>query len=396
MQDVVIAGAARTAIGGFGRTLAGVPAVRLGSAVVCEALKRAGIPCEDVDEVIMGQVLQAGAGLNGARQVALLSGMPVTVPAFTVNKVCASGMKAVSLATQSIASGESEIIVAGGMENMSAAPFLLGRARWGYRLGDGDLVDCVLRDALTDPTENLHMGITAENLAREYDISRREQDSFAVSSQQKAAAALGAGTFDAEIVPIEAPQRKGEAVSFQVDEFPRPDTTVEVLAKLKPAFKEGGSVTAGNASGISDGAAALVLLSAEQAKRRGIRSMARVAGTASAAIEPLRMGLGPVPATRNALAKAGLKLDDIDVVELNEAFAAVSLAVIRELKLDPARVNPNGGAIALGHPVGATGARILVTLLHAMAHRDSQFGLATLCVGGGQGMATILQRCGSA
>jgi acetyl-CoA C-acetyltransferase len=340
----------------------------------------------------MGHVLQAGAGLNPARQVALMSGIPVTVPAYTVNKVCASGMKAVALGALSIASGESEIVVAGGMENMSAAPFLLPRARWGYRLGDGALLDCLLRDALTDPTERCHMGITAENVAREFNITRREQDEFAAESQRKAADAIKAGKFEAEIVPVEIPARKGPPVSFRADESPRPDTTVEILSKLKPAFKEDGAVTAGNASGLNDGAAAIVLVSAEEAQRRKIRPMARIMSCASSALEPARMGMGPVAATRAALGKAGLKLEQIEVVELNEAFAAQSLAVIRELGLDRRRVNVNGGAIALGHPVGASGARILVSLLYIMADRNMRLGLGTLCVGGGQGMAVVLER----
>ena len=355
--------------------------------------RRAALPAGSVQEVIMGHVLQAGAGLNTARQVALMSGIPATTPAYTVNKVCASGMKAVALGALSIASGESEIVVAGGMENMSAAAFLLPRARWGYRLGDGVLLDCLLRDALTDPTERCHMGITAENLAREFNITRREQDEFAVESQRKAADAIKAGKFEAEIVPVEIPARKGPCVSFRADECPRPDTTVETLSTLKPAFKEDGSVTAGNASGINDGAAAIALVSAEEARRREIRPMARIVSCASTALEPARMGLGPVAATRAALGKAGLKLEQIEAVELNEAFAAQSLAVIRELGLDRRKVNVNGGAIALGHPVGASGARILVSLLHIMADRNLRLGLGTLCVGGGQGMAVILERC---
>ena len=392
MRDVVIASAVRTAIGKFGGTLAQVPVTELGSIVVKEAMRQSRIAMGDVDEVIMGQVLQAGSGINPARQVALMSGLPVSVPAYTVNKVCASGMKAVALGTLSIAAGGSEIIVAGGMENMSAAPFLLQRARWGYRLGDDCLVDCLLRDALFDPTERIHMGITAENLAAAFRLSRQEQDAFAVTSQKKAATAIQAHRFDAEIVPVEVTQRKGDPLSFCVDEFPRPNTTAELLATLEPAFKEQGCVTAGNASGINDGAAALVLLSPDAARKRGIKPMARVVSTASAGVEPGKMGLGPVPATRAALAKAGLSLGDIEIVELNEAFAAQSLAVIEQLGLDPGIVNLNGGAIALGHPVGASGARILVTLLHIMADRDARYGLATLCVGGGQGMAMIVAR----
>ena len=390
MREVVIAGAVRTAIGKFGGTLADVPATELGAAVVKEAMKRACVAPEEVDEVIMGQVLQAGAGLNPARQVVLRSGLPVSVPAYTVNKVCASGMKAVTLGALSIVSGENEIVVVGGMENMSAAPFLLQKARWGYRLGDGELLDGLLRDALQDPTEGCHMGITAENLAAAFRISRREQDEFAAHSQQKAAAAMEVGRFEPEIAPVEVPQKKGELLLFRSDEFPRPDTTAEVLSTLKPAFKKDGTVTAGNASGINDGAAAMVLLSTEDAERRGIQPMAKIVSTASAGVEPARMGLGPVPATKMALDKAGLNLRDIEVVELNEAFAAQSLAVIAQLGLAPGIVNLNGGAIALGHPVGASGARILVTLLYIMADRGARLGLATLCVGGGQGMAMVV------
>ena len=392
MREVVIAGAVRTAIGKFGGALAGVPAPELGAAVIRDVLNRTGIGPNEVDEVVMGHVLQAGTGLNPARQAALMAELPDTTPAFTVNKVCASSMKAVSLAAQSIAVGENDVVVAGGMENMSAAPFLLDRARWGYRLGDGQLADCITRDALHDPTERYHMGITAENLADEFAISRREQDEFAARSQQKAAAAIAAGRFSEEIVPIELPQRRGAALTFEADEFPRPDTDIEALSNLKPAFKKDGTVTAGNASGINDGAAALVLLAGETAEQRGIQPLATVRGYASAGLEPSRMGLGPVPAARAALAGAGLTLADIDAVELNEAFAAQSIAVIRQLGLDAEIVNLNGGAIALGHPVGASGARIIVTLLHILAARDLRLGLATLCVGGGQGMALILAR----
>ncbi len=328
--------------------------------------------------------------MNPARQATLLAGLPIATPAYTVNKVCASGMKAVALGAQAVAAGEQEIVVAGGMETMSAAPFLLDRARWGYRLGAGELLDGVLRDALTDPLENCHMGITAENLAAEFRIPRQAQDEFAARSQQRAAAATREGRFVAEIATVEVPQKKGPALAFAADEFPRPDTTVEALGRLKPAFKPDGTVTAGNASGINDGAAAMVLLSAEAARRRGLRPLARILGYAAAGVEPLRMGLGPVAATRVALARAGLRLGDIDLIELNEAFAAQALAVIRELELDPERTNINGGAIALGHPVGASGARILVTLLYAMAQRGARLGLATLCVGGGQGMAMVV------
>lgn len=392
MRNVLIASAVRTAIGRFGGTLVNTPVVELGALTVKEALRRAGVPAEDVNEVILGHVLQAGVGPNSARQVLLKAGLPISTPAYTVNKVCASGMKAVALAAASIASGQNEIVVAGGMENMSAAPYLLDKARWGYRLGEGDLLDCILRDALEDPLERCHMGITAEKLASEFSISRKDQDAFAVLSQQKAATAIKAGKMQAEIVPVPIPQKKGDPILFQTDEFPRPDTTVEALARLKPAFKDDGTVTAGNASGINDGAAAMALVSEEEAKRRGIRPLARIVSYASAGVEPSRMGLGPVPATKAALAKAKLSSGDIEVVELNEAFAAQSLAVIRQLGLNTDIVNVNGGAIALGHPVGASGARILVTLLHVLGERGLRRGLATLCVGGGQGMAMIVER----
>jgi len=393
MREVVIAGAVRTAIGGFGGTLKETPVPHLGATVIREALARAGVALTDVDEVIMGHVLQAGWGANTARQAALAAGVPENIPEYTVNKVCASGMKAIALGALSIAAGESEIVVAGGMENMSASPYLLSKARSGYRLGDGELLDVLLRDALTDPTEGCHMGMTAEHLAAEFGVTREEQDTFAAASQQKAASAMDAGAFANEIVAVEIPQRKGGSIRFDKDEFVKPSTTVQILSRLKPAFKPDGTITAGNASGINDGAAAMVLLSAEEAERRGIEPMAKIVSYASAALEPMRMGLGPVPATRVALGKAHLALDDIQVVELNEAFAAQSIAVIRELGLDPDRVNRNGGAIALGHPVGASGARIVVTLLHVMKSAEARLGLATLCVGGGQGMAMILESC---
>lgn len=390
MRDVVIVGAARTAIGKFGGTLANVPAAELGACVIREALRRAGIASEDAGEVFMGHVIQAGQGLNTARQAALRAGLPETVPACTVNMVCASGMKAIALGARSVATGENDIVVAGGMENMSAAPFLLPQARWGYRQGDGVLADSILSDALTDPTGQCHMGVTAENLADDFKIGRREQDEFAVESQRKAGEAIAAGRFKTEIVPVDVPQKKGPPSRMEADEYPRPQTTVEVLATLKPAFKKDGTVTAGNASGINDGAAAVVLVSAEEARRRGLAPLARIVSSASAGVDPSRMGLGPVPATRRALAQAGLKIEDIDAVELNEAFAVQALAVVRSLGMDAGRVNLNGGAIALGHPVGASGARIVVTLLHIMAERRLRRGLATLCVGGGQGMAMIL------
>ena len=392
MRDVVIAGAVRTAIGNLGGILSGVTAIDLGAASIDAALKKAGVPARDIDEVVMGQVLQANCGLNPARQASLAAGIPVTVPAFTVNKVCASGLKAVALGALSIAAGEQEIVVAGGMESMSNAPYFLSKARSGYRLGNGEIVDSILRDALIDPGSRCHMGTTAETLAREYSITRREQDEFAVQSQRKAHLASEGGCFCGEMIQVTVPQRKGAPLLVERDEFIKPDSTVEILAGLKPVFSADGSVTAGNSSGINDGAAAMVLLSSEEAKRRRIEVNGKIIGFASSALEPERMGLGPVEAVRRVLRSTELKLDDIGLIELNEAFAAQSIAVIRELELAPERVNVHGGAIALGHPVGATGARILVTLLHALSAGNEQLGLAALCVGGGQGMACIVER----
>ena len=391
MKEVVIAGAVRTAIGKLGGSLSTIPVTRLGSVVLKESIRRTGLKPEDIEEVILGHVIQAGAGPNSARQASLLAGIPNTVPGYTINKVCASGMKAVTLAALSISAGERKIVAAGGMENMSAAPYLLSEARRGYRLGNGELHDAILSDALMDPICECHMGVTAENLAKEFGISREEQDAFAAASQQKATEALRGDMFEEEIVPVKLPQRRGDPVIFRVDEFPRSDTTVEGLASLKPAFQREGTVTAGNASGINDGAAAMILMSAEEAKRRNIRPMARILAYASAALEPERMGLGPVAAAGRALEIAGLSLPDIEAVELNEAFAAQFLSVLRQLDLDPSIVNMNGGAIALGHPVGASGARILVTLLHVLKQRKKRLGLAALCVGGGQGMAIIVE-----
>ena len=392
MLDVVIAGAVRTAIGKLGGGLAPVPATELGSIVIREALARAGVGAGEVDEVIMGQVIQAGCGLNPARQATLAAGLPNSVPAYTVNKVCASGMKAMTLGALSISAGEQSVVVAGGMENMSRAPYMLTKAREGYRLGDDTIHDAILSDALYDRTAGCHMGVTAENLATEFGITREDQDAFACASQERALAAVAAGSFSEEIVVVPVAQRKGDPVAFDTDEYPRPGTSPTVLSTLKPAFDPKGTVTAGNASGINDGAAAMVLLSAKEAQRRGIAPMARILAYASSALEPERMGMGPVDATRKALAAAKLSLGDIEAVELNEAFAAQSLAVIRDLGLDLAIVNMRGGAIALGHPVGASGARIVVTLLHVMAQLERSLGLATLCVGGGQGMCLILER----
>ena len=392
MRDVVIAGAVRTAIGKLGGSLSAIPATELGSLVLKEAIRRLGLEPHDIQEVVLGHVIQAGVGPNPARMALLTAGLPESVPGYTVNKVCASGMKAVALGALSIASGEQDVVAVGGMENMTRAPYVLEKAREGYRLGDGELLDTIWRDALRDPLIPCHMGDTAEVLADDHKITREEQDAFAAGSQSKAGAAAQSGAFEAEIVPVAVPQRRGDPLMFQADEFPRPDTTVEALAALRPAFKPDGTVTAGNSSGINDGAAAMVLLSAEEAEKRGIRPMARIVSWGSAALDPKRMGLGPVGATKVALDRACLGLGDIETVELNEAFAAQSLAVILQLGLDPAIVNPNGGAIALGHPVGASGARILVTLLHAMDSLNTRLGLATLCVGGGQGMAMIVER----
>jgi acetyl-CoA C-acetyltransferase len=394
MRDVYVIGAARTAIGKLGGALAGISAVELGKAAVLEAIRRARVQPMDVNELVMGQVIQAGSGMNPARQVSLLAGIPVAVPAFTVNMVCASGMKAVALAARAVAAGEAEIVVAGGMESMSNAPYLLDKARAGYRLGDGAVVDSILRDALTDPLGRYHMALTAERLSEERGISREDQDAFALSSQQKAAQAVRDKAFDEEIAVLTLPpaRRGAEPVSFGADEYPRPETDARGLAGLQPAFKEGGTVTAGNASGINDGSAVIVLASLEQVRARGLQPLGKIRAAAAAGVEPERMGMGPVPATRAALSAAGLSLSDIDVVELNEAFAAQSLAVMRELGIDPGIVNLNGGAIALGHPVGASGARILVTLLHIMKSSGRKLGLAALCVGGGQGMAIIVER----
>ena len=392
MRNVVVASATRTAIGRFGGSLSGHSSVDLGEVVLREAVDRAGLRPEDVQEVILGNVIQAGSGQNVARQALIRAGIPVSVPGYTVNKVCASGMKAVALAALSIASGEQDIVIAGGVESMSNAPFLLKKARRGYHLGEGLLHDSILTDALSDPLSGDHMGATAENLADEFAISREDQDCFALRSHQRAIHAIEKRHFEGEIVPVPLPQREGPATLFRTDEYPRVDTSLEALSRLKPAFREGGSVTAGNSSGINDGAAALVIMSEDAAKERGLQPLARIVAFASAALEPERMGLGPVGASRSALERGGLQLSDIDVIELNEAFAAQSLAVIRELNLDPEKVNPGGGAIALGHPVGASGARVIVTLAYAMERLEKNLGLATLCVGGGQGMALILER----
>ncbi|MED3660571.1 acetyl-CoA C-acetyltransferase [Ureibacillus sp. FSL K6-8385] len=392
LQDVVIVSAVRTAIGSFQGSLKDVPAPTLGSIVIKEALRRSGLEPDRVDEVIMGNVLQAGLGQNPARQAAIQAGLPETVPAMTINKVCGSGLKAVHLAYQAIAAGEADIVVAGGFENMSQAPYLLKNARSGFKMGDQTLIDSMIHDGLWCAFNDYHMGITAENLASQYHITREEQDEFAARSQARAAKAIEEGKFKEEIVPVEIPQRKGDPIIFDTDEFVRPGTTVEKLSALRPAFKKDGTVTAGNASGINDGAAAVVVMSKKKAEELGITPLATIVANAAVGVDPAIMGIGPAEAVRKALKKADLTLDQIDLIEANEAFAAQSIAVDRELHFDPDKLNVNGGAIALGHPIGASGTRILVTLLYEMKRRDAKLGLATLCIGGGQGVATIIQR----
>lgn len=392
MKNCVIVSAARTAIGSFNGALATTSAIDLGATVIKAALERAQLDPQQVDEVIMGNVLQAGLGQNPARQALLKSGLAETVCGFTVNKVCGSGLKSVALAAQAIQAGQAQAIVAGGMENMSQAPYLLdAKARWGYRLGDGQLSDVILRDGLICATHGYHMGITAENVAREYGISREMQDELALLSQRKAVAAIDSGAFQAEIVPVSVTSRK-KTVVFERDEFPKADSTAEGLAALRPAFDKAGTVTAGNASGINDGAAALVVMEESAALAAGLTPLARIKAYASGGVAPALMGMGPVPATQKALQLSGLTLSDIDLIEANEAFAAQFLAVGKTLGFDPQKVNVNGGAIALGHPIGASGARILVTLLHALSAHDKTLGLATLCIGGGQGIAMIVER----
>ena len=392
MQDVVIVAATRTAIGSFQGSLAGVPAVELGAAVIKRLLEQSGLDGSEVDEVILGHVLTAGAGQNTARQAAIKAGLPYSVPALTLNKVCGSGLKALHLAAQAIRCGDAEVVIAGGQENMSLAPYVMPSARTGQRMGHGKLIDTMIQDGLWDAFNDYHMGITAENLVDKYGISREEQDAFAAASQQKAVAAIEAGRFADEITPILIPSRKGEPVSFASDEQPRAGTTAESLGKLKPAFKKDGSVTAGNASSLNDGAAAVLLMSADKAKALGLPVLARIAAYANAGVDPAIMGIGPVSATRRCLDKAGWQLADLDLIEANEAFAAQALSVGKELGWDAAKVNVNGGAIALGHPIGASGCRVLVTLLHEMIKRDAKKGLATLCIGGGQGVALAIER----
>ncbi len=391
MKDIVIAAAVRTAIGKFGGTLANVPVQELGSIVIKKAIKKAGLKPKDVNEVIMGNVLQAGLGQGTARQASIKAGIPDFVPAMNINNICGSGLKAINLAAAMINSGDAEIIVAGGMENMSAAPYVLNSARWGFRMGNNEVVDTMVYDSLTDAFEGYHMGITAENVAEKYGISRDEQDEFAAWSQQKAEKALSENRFQDEIVPMEVKISRKETIVFDKDEFPRAGVTKEGISKLKPAFKKDGTVTAANASGINDGAAALIIMSAEKAKELNITPIAKIVSYASAGVDPKYMGIGPVYSTQKALKNVGLSIDQIDLIEANEAFAAQALAVGKLLNFDNEKLNVNGGAIALGHPVGASGARILVSLVHEMQKRKSKLGLATLCVGGGMGVSTIVE-----
>ena len=391
-RDAVIVSAVRTAIGNFQGALAGVSAPKLGGIVLKEALARAGVGAEHIDEVIMGNVLQAGLGQNPARQAAIKAGLPNTIASMAINKVCGSGLKSVMLAAQAIKAGDADAILAGGMENMSQAPYLMEGARTGLRMGDAKVVDSMIRDGLWCAFDDTHMGITAENIADQYGLTRAEQDEFAAWSQQKAEQALAAERFADEIVPVELPQRKGDPILFAKDEFPRAGTTADTLGKLRPAFKKDGTVTAGNASGINDGAAALLVMSREKAEALGLPVLATITSYASAGLDPNVMGLGPIYATKKALERSGLSIDDIDLIEANEAFAAQSLAVGKDLNIPREKLNVNGGAIALGHPIGASGARVLVSLLHEMQKRDAKRGLATLCIGGGQGVALIVER----
>lgn len=392
MRDIAILAATRTAIGAFQGGLSTLPAAELSSPLIRAVIERTGIEPAQLDEVILGQIITSGNGQNPARQAAIRAGLPHEVPAMTINKVCGSGLKAVHLAAQAIALGDADLILAGGQESMSLAPYVLPKARTGLRLGHAALEDSLIRDGLWDAFNDYHMGITAENLAERYGITREEQDAFAADSQRKAVDAIAAGRFKAEITPIVIPQRKGDPLVFDTDEQPRAGTTVEALAELRPAFKKDGTVTAGNASTINDGAAVLLLASANKAKALGLPVLAWIRSWGNAGVDPAIMGIGPVPATRKTLSKAGWSLDQVDLIEANEAFAAQSLAVARELEWDPTKVNVNGGAIALGHPIGASGARILVTLIHELIQRDGHKGLATLCIGGGMGVALTIER----
>jgi acetyl-CoA C-acetyltransferase len=391
-ENVVIVAAARTPVGSFGGSLASLPATALGSAVVKALLERTGLAPEQIDEVILGQVLTAGVGQNPARQTTLNAGLPHKVPAMTINKVCGSGLKAVHLAMQAVACGDAEIVIAGGQESMSQSAHVVPGSRDGKRMGDWPMIDSMIVDGLWDAFNQCHMGVTAENIAKKYDFARELQDAFAADSQQKTEAAQQAGRFDDEIVPIEIPQRRGDPVVFAKDEFPRAGTTADKLAKLRPAFDKDGTVTAGNASGINDGAAAVVVMSESKAKELGLTPMARVVAFASAGVDPAIMGTGPIPASTKCLEKAGWSVADLDLIEANEAFAAQAMSVNQEMGWDKDKVNVNGGAISIGHPIGASGARVLVTLLHEMQKRDAKKGLATLCIGGGQGVALAVER----
>ena len=391
-KKVVLAGACRTAIGKMGGALSNTPAPELGAIVIKEALNRAGVKPEMVDEVLMGCVIQAAQGQNVARQASIKAGLPIEVPAVTLNVVCGSGLKCVNEAAAQILAGQADIVVAGGMENMSMAPYAMTKARFGYRMNNATIIDTMVNDALWDAFNDYHMGITAENVAEKYGITREMQDEFAVASQSKAEAAIKAGKFKDEIVPVEIPQRKGDPIIFDTDEFPKFGTTIEKVAKLKGAFKKDGIVTAANASGINDAGAAVVVMSKEKADELGIKPLCTIKSYASAGVDPSIMGVGPIPASKKALDKAGLKIEDIDLVEANEAFAAQSLAVRKDLNLDPEKTNVNGGAIAIGHPIGASGCRILITLIHEMIKQDSKYGLATLCIGGGMGTSLIVER----
>jgi len=392
MREVVIVSAARTPIGSFGGALKDLSAVDLGSIAAKEAIKRAGIDPAIIDEVILGNVLQGGLGQNVARQIAMASGIPKEVPALTINKVCGSGLRTVGLAAQIIKAGDADCILAGGAESMSQSGYIMPAARWGARMGDTKMIDIMVHDGLTDAFNNYHMGITAENIVEQWGLTREELDKFAAVSQNKAEAAIKAGKFKDEIVPVEIPQRKGDPIIFDTDEFPKFGTTAEGLAKLKPAFKKDGVVTAANASGINDSGAALIVMSKEKADALGLKYLCKVKSYASAGVDPAIMGIGPVPASKGALERAGLTINDMDLIEANEAFAAQSVAVGKDLGIDPAKLNVNGGATALGHPIGASGARILITLIHEMVKRDSKYGLATLCIGGGQGTSLIVER----
>lgn len=393
MREVVVVAAQRTPLGAFGGALKDVSAVELGKIAVQGALNSINLDPKVVDELVFGNVLSAGLGQNVARQVSIHAGLPLEVPAFTINKVCGSGLKTVALAAQSIIAGDNNVVIAGGTENMSASAYVLPNSRWGFRMGDNEVVDTMLRDGLVDAFGDYHMGVTAENIAEQFNLSRVEQDELAVASQNKAEAAVTSGRFKDEIVPVPVPQRKGEPILVEDDEYPRFGSTMETMGKLRPAFKrDGGSVTAGNASGINDGAAAVILMSKEKAEELGLKPLATIRSYASAGVDPNIMGTGPIPATQKALEKANLSIDDMDLIEANEAFAAQALCVLKGIDADMDKVNVNGGAIAIGHPIGASGARIFVTLLHEMQKRESKYGLATLCIGGGQGISMIVER----